>query len=114
MGVKYRRLLRKMEVLIGMEWRMIGDTDIALCKSQTSCISPSEDFASGIMQNQGGEGFSDPHFPKLAKSNLVSRPQGDADGCPRQKILLRKDLLSQADGSIWHLSLRRTQELWSL
>lgn len=35
---------------------------------------PGEDFASGIMQDQGGEDISVPHFPELAISSLVHPP----------------------------------------
>lgn len=35
---------------------------------------PGEDFASGIMQDEGGEDISVPHFPELAISSLVHPP----------------------------------------
>lgn len=57
-----------------------GHSHVPLAESQTSCISPSEGFASGIMQNQGR--VSDPNCPELAESTLFFGPQGDAGGSP--------------------------------
>lgn len=53
----------------------------ALTKSQTLRVPSGKDFASGVMQ-KGGESVGDPHCPKLAKSALVSRHEGEACGSP--------------------------------
>lgn len=87
-----------------------GCSDIALTKSQTSRVPSSEYFASGVMQNQGGESVGDLHCPELVESALVSRSEGDPDLAPPWRIPLRRDLLSQVNGAIWHPS----PELWSL
>lgn len=56
-----------------------GCSDIVLTESQTSRVPSSEDFASGVAQNHGGESVCDLHCPKLAESALVSRSEGGPD-----------------------------------
>ncbi len=84
-----------------------GRADIALASTQAVCISSDQDIANGVMQDQGGASISEliapnwpnqPWFPDLTEL-LVAPPW---------PIPIRKDMLSQVSGSVWHPS----PELW--
>ncbi len=57
-----------------------GRADIALASGQAVCISSDQDFATDVMQDQGGASVSDSHRPELAEPALVPRLDGAAGG----------------------------------
>lgn len=86
---------------------MSGDALTSSWQRARLYVFPSgEDFASGVMQNQGGESICDSHCSKLAEPAMVSEMLTAAPW----RIPLRRDLLSRANAVKWHPSL----ELWNL
>ncbi len=87
-----------------------GRADITLASSQAECISSDQDIATGALCKIRQERASvlliapnwpnQPCFPDLTE--LLEAPP-----CP---VPVRKDMLSQVDGSVWHPN----PELWSL
>ncbi len=87
-----------------------GRADITLASSQAVCISSDQDIATGALCKIRQERASvlliapnwpnQPCFPDLTE--LLEAPP-----CP---VPVRKDMLSQVDGSVWHPN----PELWSL
>ncbi len=51
-----------------------GRAHSALASSQALCVSPNQNIATGVMQDQGGASVSDTHSPELAEPALVPRP----------------------------------------
>ncbi len=86
-----------------------GRAHSALADSQALCVSSDQDIASGVMQDQGGASVRHTHSSELAEPALVSGPDRAADS-PPWPIPVRKDMLSQVDGSVWHPN----PELWNL
>ncbi len=88
-----------------------GRAHSALADSQALCVSSSDqDIASGVMQDQGGASVRHTHSSELAEPALVSGPDRAADSPPPWPIPVRRDMLSQVDGSVWHPN----PELWNL
>ncbi len=86
-----------------------GRAHSALADSQALCVSSDQDIASGVMQDQGGASVRHTHSSELAEPALVSGLT-ELLIAPPWPIPVRKDMLSQVDGSVWHPN----PELWNL
>ncbi len=86
-----------------------GRAHSALASSQALCVSSDQNIASGVMQDQGGASVSDTHSPELAEQPWFP-DLTELLVAPPWPIPVRRDMLSQADGSVWHPN----PELWSL
>ncbi len=73
------------------------------------CVSPSEPIRTNTVQAQGGRGAGPAGCAPLAHPDLVCRTHSLATA-PPWCIPLRKDLLSQGLGTIWH----PRPDLWNL
>ncbi len=84
-----------------------GRAHSALADSQALCVSSDQNIASGVMQHQGGASVvliapswpNQPWFPDLTELLIA----------PPWPIPVRRDMLSQVDGSVWHPN----PELWN-
>ncbi len=87
-----------------------GCADMQLASGLTQiCVSPSEPSRTDPVQGQGGRGASPLGGALLAQSDLVPELMLLATAPPWQ-IPLRRDLLSQRGGTLWHPRL----DLWNL
>ncbi len=83
-------------------------TQLALVLTQV-CVSPSEPTRTDTVQAQGGRGAGPAGRAPLAHPDLVSRTHSLVTA-PPWRIFLRKELLSQGLGTIWH----PRPDLWNL
>ncbi len=87
-----------------------GRTGTQLASGPTQiCVSPSEPSRTDSVQGQGGRGAGPLGGAVLAQSDLVPRTDAPRDSPPWQ-IPLRRDLLSQRGGTLWH----PRPDLWNL
>ncbi len=87
-----------------MHWRQLAPGPSQVC------VSPSEPTCTDLVQSQGGRGAGLASCALLAHPDLVPGNSCSLETAPPWLVPLRKDLLSQRRGTLWH----PRPDLWKL